>query len=171
MLPPDGIPRFLGDRSVLNAQNSRPFWFDLVAMPFVIFVGWLLWGAIVFGGAFLLQLLERNFGLIFTQIAFVIGTLFLGTTLYALRCRKLRLYSKFEFAVGVWGAVYAVNVYLAGTAFSSASAQPSSVLAFVGALYIIVRAYDNYYKAIEWDFTRKVWNKRFFGKDTNDKLA
>jgi hypothetical protein len=169
MLPPDGIPLY--PRTSANQNVDRPIWQEIIAAPLVIIFIWGIYFVVFKAGALLLDFISRHFGDIVTQIAFVFAAIIFGTSLYVLRCRRLRLYSKMEFAVGLWGAVYAVNGLLPANKLSDFSAKPGVVIPFVGALYIIVRAFDNYYKSIQRDFSREEWNKRFFGTATKDRLA
>jgi hypothetical protein len=89
-----------------------------------------------------------------------------GTVLYAFRCRTPGLYGALEVAAGVFIATFVVNVLLGNVGNVAAG-----FFTIVGALYIIVRGYDNVYKSMQagTDQIRR-WNRWFFGKDSEAKL-
>jgi hypothetical protein len=100
------------------------------------------------------------------DVGMAITILYLGISLYAWRCRFVALYGLAEIALGLF---IAFHVYAQITGHASQLANGAFTAA--GALYIVVRGFDNIYRALRPSrrLTR-AWNVLFFGKDTDGKL-
>lgn len=100
------------------------------------------------------------------EAGFALGVFALGTFLYGFRCRRPNLYGIVEILVGVSLATYILD-QLRG----HDSPAASGFFTAVGALYVIVRGYDNIYRSMrsEAQFTRH-WNRVFFNQNTPGKL-
>jgi hypothetical protein len=79
-----------------------------------------------------------------TRIGYVVFTLVVGTLLYCFRCRWIGVYGIIEIAVGIGSAIWAAFKYNYGD-----DNTVTLLYAEIVALYIIVRGYDNLFKAIE----------------------
>ena len=100
-----------------------------------------------------------------TAFSLVILIFMVGTTLYAMRCRVPKFYGVTEIVVGVLFSVYGVSKALGNTI-----GDPSTIFAVAGALYIMVRGYDNIYRALSpRGKTLGRWDRIFFGKGGDKK--
>jgi len=171
MLPPDGLPRFphitAGQRA--DGTTEEWSWVEWLLLPLVLGFVWLIWIGIAVGVPLAFQAITSHFAKIAFQGALIVVVVGVATAFYVLRCRKLRFYAVCEFAVGLWGALFAVNTIY--PTVHSLAHDPGPAFATVAALYIIVRAFDNYCKSIKEDFSRREWNRFFFGVDSKERLA
>lgn len=111
-------------------------------------------------------MLTRYTNFVALQVLFALTTLVGGTLLYVLRCRRPITYGMLEAGIGLYITAVTVN-------FAFGISDTSNALAFsvLGALYIIVRGYDNIYRGMKkGSFGLRTWNDLFFGKDTYEKL-
>jgi|CXWL01.1.fsa_nt_gi hypothetical protein len=100
------------------------------------------------------------------QLLVVLGILLLGTILYGVRCRYPGWYGALEMAVGFFFAAFAINQVL-----GKPMPNDGAIFATLAALYVIVRGYDNIYKALKVGEERtRRWNLLFFATDTTAKL-
>jgi hypothetical protein len=104
------------------------------------------------------------FGIV--DIGCAVAIVVLGVLLYAFRCRWTRLYGQVEIAVGIFIAFHVVELTL-GT-FTN---DMGGVFTALGALYIIVRGFDNIYRTFKpGDDITLIWNYFFFGRRVSEKL-
>jgi hypothetical protein len=90
------------------------------------------------------------------------GFMLLGTLLYLIRCRVPACYGGLEIGVGLVSAVYvAHSIGVQSPIFGPA-------FAILAALYVIVRGYDNIYKALKTGWLLSHWEHFFFGKESPD---
>jgi hypothetical protein len=97
------------------------------------------------------------------EYGIALPVLVLGTILYTIRCRLPRFYGVSEIVVGVVAAYYLYNDVL-----PRAQDRWTVSISIAGAVYIIVRGYDNWYRGIT---RKKPWNWLFFGKAEEGKLG
>jgi len=73
------------------------------------------------------------------------------------------LYATVELLFGAIAAVFAANQFSEGMIVGAVAPSPcaAGVFAELAALYVIVRAYDNYYKSLNGDVKDK-WEQFFF---------
>jgi hypothetical protein len=88
-----------------------------------------------------------------------------GTALYRVRCLMPLLYGVSEIVAGMAIAWCLLKISLGNLPNSVAA-----VLATMGALYVIVRGYDNVYRSLRSPDVILFWNRYFFCKDTDEKL-
>lgn len=94
------------------------------------------------------------------QIAVGVSTLLVASILFRMRCRKPMLYGLVEIAVGILFAGYVVNHVLGYTL-----KEAGGYFTIAGAIYIIVRGYDNIYRSLKWGSpVLKFMNVAFFGR-------
>lgn len=103
--------------------------------------------------------------LIGEHVGVVLPTLIIGTLLYLFRCRSPRWYGLSEIFVGV-GAAY----YLYYDVLPTSQNRLAIGISIAGAIYIIVRGYDNVYRSFT-GHSRRRWNSIFFGSPVDEKLA
>jgi hypothetical protein len=101
-----------------------------------------------------------------TELGLIVGALLFGTLIYAFKCRWPRWYGTIEIIIGLSVATYVLDPFLSGL-----SSSASVYFTAVGALYVVVRGYDNIYKSMtpgsagtQW------WNRWFFGCAETGKL-
>lgn len=121
----------------------------------------------------------RNFGIFFRdalgipnfELPVVIAALLVGRWLYMFRCRKPKWYGLVEILTGLFIATFIVGQINGTMVQSGASIDRYAAPLFtaLGALYIVVRGYDNMYRSVSGEDRRR-WNLKFFGKDTDEKL-
>jgi len=88
------------------------------------------------------------------------ATLIVGLALYRFRCRSGKAYGMLEVAAGVFIAFHILE-----QATGQAPAYANAVFTILGALYVIVRGLDNFYRALAPGSTAViVWNSLFFGR-------
>lgn len=91
-------------------------------------------------------------GFITYAAVLVIITAATGTLLYLLRCRNLSYYAGLEWVVGISTGTYVLT--------ADKNAEFGFFFGWMAAVYVIVRAHDNFHKA----HPDKVWwNRVFFG--------
>ena len=88
-----------------------------------------------------------------------------GTYLYKLRQLLPGVYGFAEVLIGLAVALYVLNL-----AAGMVSNKGNAAIAIVGALYIIVRGYDNLYRSLKTPRMIQGWNRVFFDRDTDVKL-
>lgn len=142
------------------------FWWAAVAVGVA--------ASIIFGVFWIIGIIVTNLvGLMgefvpigFLQVLVATGAVIVGSGLYRLRCRKPMLYGLVEIALGILFAGYVVN-HVLGYAIKEAN----SYFTIAGALYIIVRGYDNVYRSLKWGSpVLKLMNRLFFGRAVYRKL-
>jgi hypothetical protein len=122
--------------------------------------------ALIFPGSLFDTTLLDTVGLIGMQCIFGFIAFSLGIFLYAFRCRFLNTYGFFEVLIGCLGAVFLISLAHG----QIRSGDLNFWFAVLGTFYIMVRGYDNIYKSLS-STDRQSWNRTFFGKDTEEKLA
>lgn len=105
------------------------------------------------------------------ELPVVILVFLVGRWLYMFRCRKAKWYGVAEVISGLFIATFIVGQIKTAQIADGPSIPPYAAALFttLGALYIIVRGYDNMYRSLEGE-DRHHWNRKFFGKDTNARL-
>jgi hypothetical protein len=100
------------------------------------------------------------------QVLFVISAFFAGSLLYRLRCRRPLIYGTVEIVLGILFAGYIENLLL-----GYQLREVSGYFTMAGAIYIIVRGYDNIYRSLKWGSpVLLVMNRLFFGRRVFRKL-
>jgi hypothetical protein len=103
------------------------------------------------------------------SIAFTLApycVIYVGCSLYSIRCRNPWVYGVFEVFLGIIIASYTMAI-IAGQVVP----EGTVIFGTIGALYIIVRGLDNMYRSItEGTEDKRVWNRNFFRQDTDEKL-
>ncbi len=101
-----------------------------------------------------------------TQVFFALGLIASGALLYGFRCRRPAWYGLVEIIIGMIFAFYTIKLL---TKISMPEAN--GIFSAAGALYIIVRGFDNIYRSLrKGSHFTQAWNKCFFGQDTDAKL-
>jgi hypothetical protein len=102
----------------------------------------------------------------YLQLLVAIATLVAGSLLFRVRCRYLALYGVIEIIVGILFAGFIVN-HLVGNTLKDAA----GFFTIAGAIYIIVRGYDNIYRSQKWGSRiLRIMNPLFFGRRVYRKL-